>query len=172
MKIEATTVERPGDDTSLTTLLFVDIVGSTTLAERLGDPAWRDLLVRFYATVREVLAGFGGREVGTTGDGMLATFEGPAPAVHCGQALHRAVAGLGLEVRVGVHTAEVGRIGGDVAGLGVHVGARVTAMAEPGEVWLTRAARDLSGGSALRFEPRGTHRLRGLSQPWQLYAAA
>jgi len=113
-----------------------------------------------------------GTEVVTTGDGLLATFAAPAGAVRYGQELQRAMAALGLPLRIGIHTTEVEVLGDDVAGLGVHIGARVAALAEPGEVWVTRTVRDVVVGSGLKFEERGTHPLRGLTQPWELHAAS
>ncbi|MBN2623659.1 MAG: alpha/beta fold hydrolase [Acidimicrobiales bacterium] len=159
-------------DRVLTTVLFVDVVGSTELAERMGDVSWTRMLRRFYDLARDDLARFRGGEVATTGDGLLATFDGPARAVRCGQSLQRSVSDLGLTLRVGVHTAEVERLGDDVAGVGVHIGARVASSAAAGEVWVTRTVRDLVAGSGLQFEGRGTHELKGVSEPWELYAAA
>ena len=161
----------PTADRVLTTLVFVDVVDSTRRAERLGDAAWRQRLVRFYAEARRALGQHRGIEVVTTGDGLLATFDGPARAGRCGQALQEAVVELDLPIRVGVHTAEVERLGDDIAGLGVHLAARVTAAATPGEVWLTRTVRDLVAGSGLTFELRGVHEFKGISEPWDLYAA-
>lgn len=156
----------------LTTVLFADVAGSTTLVEELGDARWRELLARFYDTARHHLAMAEGTEVVTTGDGLLATFAAPAGAVRYGQELQRAMAALGLPLRIGIHTTEVEVLGDDVAGLGVHIGARVAALAEPGEVWVTRTVRDVVVGSGLKFEERGTHPLRGLTQPWELHAAS
>jgi pimeloyl-ACP methyl ester carboxylesterase/DNA-binding winged helix-turn-helix (wHTH) protein len=161
----------PTPDRVLTTILFADLVGSTELAERIGDAAWRQLLSRFYATVRRELANFRGEEIATTGDGFLATFDGPARAVRCGQSVQDAVDELGLPLRVGAHTAEVERLGDDIAGLGVHVASRVTAAADPGQVWVTRTVRDLVAGSGLVFEPLGAHEFKGVTEPWELYAA-
>jgi class 3 adenylate cyclase len=152
-------------------MVFADVVGSTALAEELGDTRWRDLLGRFYGVARHHLVGSAGTEVVTTGDGLLATFAAPAAAVEYGHELQRAVAGMGLPVRVGVHTAEVERLGDDIAGLGVHVGARVAGLGMPGEVWVTRTVRDVVAGSGLRFEPRGTYVLRGVTESWELHAA-
>jgi len=135
------------------------VVESTELAQRLGDVA------------RDVLARFRGDEVLTTGDGLLATFDGPARAVRCGQSLQRSAARLGLPLRIGVHTTEVERLGDDIAGVGVHIGARVAAAATAGEVWVTRTVRDLVAGSGLQFDSRGTHTFNGISEPWELYAA-
>jgi class 3 adenylate cyclase len=154
----------------VTTLLFVDIVDSTATAESLGDVRWRELLGRFYAAVRADVACFGGTEVATLGDGLLATFDGPGDAARCGLSLQATVGRLGLTVRVGLHAAEIHPLGEQITGLGVHVGARVTSVATPGEVWLTRAVRELADGE-IRTVSRGTHELRGLRDPWDLYAA-
>jgi class 3 adenylate cyclase len=146
-------------------------VESTTAAERLGDRAWTDVLARFYEVARSEADQHRGVIVSTTGDGLLATFDGPARAVRFGRALHASVAGLGLSLRVGVHTAEVERLGDDIAGVGVHIASRVTEAAAPGEVWVTRTVRDLVAGAGLDFESRGAHRFKGISEPWELLAA-
>jgi pimeloyl-ACP methyl ester carboxylesterase len=149
----------PEPDRILTTVMFAHVPGATELGRRLGDLA------------RDDLARFRGERVLATGDGLLATFDGPARAVRCGQALHRSAARLDLSLRIGVHTTEVERLGDDIAGVGVHVGARVAAAATAGEVWVTRTVRDLVAGSGLRFDPRGTHTFDGIGEPWELYAA-
>ena len=154
----------------LTTVLFADVVDSTATVERLGDARWAAMLADFFDRARSCLARFRGDEVVTTGDGFLATFDGPARAVRCGMAIQETIGG-DLRLRIGVHTAEVERLGDDIAGVGVHIGARVTSAATPGEVWLTRTVRDLVAGSGLCFEPRGTHRFKGISEPWELHAA-
>jgi class 3 adenylate cyclase len=156
---------------ALTTVVFVDVVGSTAFVEELGDAGWRERLGRFYGLARDELGRAGGTEVVTTGDGLLATFGAPAAAVRFGLELQRATAGTGLPLRVGIHTAEVEVLGDDIAGLGVHVGSRVAGLGAPGEVWVTRTVRDVVAGSGLRFDARGTHHLRGLSEPWELHAA-
>ena len=160
----------PVPERILTTVLFVDVVGSTAMVARLGDARWTALLADFRERARTFLIRFRGEEIVTTGDGFLATFDGPARAVRCGTAMLEAI-GHDLDLRIGVHTAEVERLGDDIAGVGVHIGARVAAAATPGEVWLTRTVRDLVAGSGLGFEPRGTHRFKGISEPWELYAA-
>ncbi len=165
------TIPRPEPDRVLTTVLFADVVGSIELAARFGDAAWRSVLSRFYSLARDELRRFRGKEVATIGDGLLATFDGPARAVRCGQSLHATVSSLGLQLRVGVHTAEVERLGDDIAGVGVHVGARVASATTPTEVWVTRTVRDLVAGSGLKFESRGTHAFKGLDDPWELYVA-
>jgi pimeloyl-ACP methyl ester carboxylesterase len=158
-------------DRVLTTVLFVDAVGSTGLAQHLGDAQRRQVLSRFYHLARDILARFRGKEIVTTGDGLLATFDGPARAVRCGQSLQRSVKGLELPLQLGVHTAEVERLGDDITGVGVHIGTRVAAAAAPGEVWVTRTVRDLVAGSGLLFESRGTHDFKGINEPWELHAA-
>ena len=154
----------------LTTVLFADVVDSTAMVERLGDARWAAILADFFDRARGCLSRFRGDEVVTTGDGFLATFDGPARAIRCGMAIQEAMRG-DLDLRIGVHTAEVERLGDDIAGVGVHIGARVTSAATPGEVWLTRTVRDLVAGSGLCFEPRGTHRFKGITEPWELHAA-
>src|SRR5207253_9166656 len=126
--------EAPHADRVLATVLFTDIVGSTEKATSLGDQAWRDLLVRHHALVRRLIAHFRGRAIATAGDGFVALFDGPARAVRCGLAIRDAVRVLGLEVRAGLHTGECVRMGDDVGGIAVHIGARVSAEAGPGEV--------------------------------------
>lgn len=153
------------------TVVFADVAGSTALVEELGDARWRDLLSRFYRAARHHLAHTGGSEVVTTGDGLLASFDAPAAAVRFGHDLQGALAGMPLSVRIGIHTAEVEVLDDDVAGLGVHIGARVAGIGSPGEVWVTRTVRDVVAGSGLRFEPRGTHVLKGVTEPWELHAA-
>ncbi|MCZ7528728.1 MAG: alpha/beta fold hydrolase [Acidimicrobiia bacterium] len=154
----------------LATVAFVDIVGSTATARELGDRRWRDLLDRFHTVTGEAVATEGGRRVKTTGDGYLALFDGPARAIRSTCSARAAAAGLGLAVRAGVHTAEVELVGDDVAGIGVHIGARVAGEATPGEVWVSRTVRDLVAGSGLRFADRGSHALQGLDESWALYA--
>jgi class 3 adenylate cyclase len=153
----------------LTTLLFTDIVGSTDRAVEMGDRAWRTLLERHDAEIRDALRRFRGREVATAGDGFLATFDGPTHAVRCALSICEGVRELGLEVRAGVHTGEVESGPDGLSGVGVHIGARVGALAGGGEVLVTRTVRDLSAGSGLTFEDRGTHRLKGVPDEWQLY---
>lgn len=163
---------RPHVDRLLTTVMFSDLVGSTEMAGRLGDRAWGELLERHHAIVRELLELHRGVEVDTAGDGFFAIFDGPARAVRCALALGDALKPLGLEVRCGVHTGEVERSAGAVRGIAVHIGARIAGMATAGEVIASRTVRDLVGGSGLQFEDRGTHRLTGIDEPWQLFAAA
>jgi pimeloyl-ACP methyl ester carboxylesterase/class 3 adenylate cyclase len=156
----------------LSTVLFTDIVDSTRRAADLGDGAWRDLLARHHSAVRAELQRWRGTEVGTTGDGFLATFDGPARALRCGLAIAAAVKSLGIQVRCGVHTGEVEIVGDDIAGLAVHIGARVMALAGPGEVLASRTVRDLVAGSGLVFTSRGSHELKGVPEPWEIFAVA
>jgi class 3 adenylate cyclase len=161
----------PDPDRVLTTLLFTDIVGSTELAARVGDRAWRELLERHHTLVRNELERWQGREVDTAGDGFLASFDGPARAIRCALEIARSVRVLGLEVRAGVHTGEVERAEGAVRGIAVHTGARVTAEAQAGEVLVSSTVRDLVAGSGITFDPRGEHVLKGVPGAWHLYAA-
>jgi class 3 adenylate cyclase len=169
---EFLTGKRTGRDPDrlLTTILFTDIVDSTTTAARLGDRRWRDVLDHHHATVRAEVARFGGREVGTTGDGFFATFDSPTQAVRCALATSGRVDALGFRIRAGVHTGEVEVRGDDLGGLGVHVGARVMAAAGPGEVMVSRTVKDLAAGSGFSFDDRGEHELKGVPDRWRLYA--
>jgi class 3 adenylate cyclase len=162
----------PEPDRVLATVVFTDIVGSTEEAARLGDRRWLDLLAAHHALVRRELARFRGREIDTAGDGFLAAFDGPARAVRCAGAIRDAVRALGLEVRAGVHTGEceIGREG--LGGIAVHIGARVAALAGPGEVLVSSTVKDLVAGSGLGFVDRGAHALRGVPGEWRLYAVA
>ncbi len=155
----------------LATVLFTDIVGSTDRAALLGDRRWRTLLEDHHGVVRTQLARFRGVEVSTAGDSFLATFDGPARAIQCGQEIGRQLQALGLDVRVGVHTGEVERVGEDVAGIAVHIGARIGALAEPGEVLVSGTVRDLVAGSGLEFADRGVHELRGVPSEWRVFSA-
>jgi pimeloyl-ACP methyl ester carboxylesterase len=162
----------PAPDRVLATVLFTDIVGSTDRAASLGDKAWRDLLQAHNTVVRSQLSRYRGVEVSTAGDGFLATFDGPARAINCAQEIGRLVQEHGLEVRAGVHTGEVERVGNDVAGIAVHIGARIGALAQPGEVLVSGTVRDLVAGSGLDFIDRGMHELRGVPGEWRVFAAA
>lgn len=156
----------------LATVLFTDIVESTKRAADLGDRAWRDLLERHHGLVREELGRHRGVEIDTAGDGFLATFDGPARAIRCALAVRDAVRGLGLELRCGAHTGEIELAGPGVVGIGVHIAARVCALAGPGEVLVSSTVKDLVAGSGIRFEPRGAHRLKGVPGSWRVFAAA
>jgi DNA-binding SARP family transcriptional activator/class 3 adenylate cyclase/pimeloyl-ACP methyl ester carboxylesterase len=154
----------------LTTVLFTDIVDSTQRGSEIGDRRWRDLLAQHDRAIRAELERNGGREVKTTGDGFLATFDAPTRAVRCGAAIRDAGAALGLDLRVGVHTGECERVDGDITGIAVNVAARVCGLAGPGEVLVSRTVTDLVAGSNLRFEPRGEHELAGLPGAFALFA--
>lgn len=156
-------------DRVLTTVLFTDIVDSTRKAGDIGDRAWHDLLDRHDATTMTVVGRHRGQVVHHTGDGVVARFDGPTRAVHCGDELRRAVAELGLTIRVAIHTGEVEQRGSDVSGIGVHVAARALGVCEPDELLVTRTVRDLVTGSGIQFEDRGAHSLKGVEEPWQLY---
>ncbi|HET7417542.1 MAG TPA: adenylate/guanylate cyclase domain-containing protein [Solirubrobacterales bacterium] len=155
---------------ALATVLFTDIVGSTEKAARLGDRGWRQLIERHDAAVRRQLSLYRGREVKTMGDGFLATFDGPARAIRCAAALQGEVEGLGVEVRAGIHTGEVELIGEDVGGMAVNIGARIGALAEPGEVLVSSTVRELVVGSGLEFADRGVRTLKGAPGEWRLFA--
>jgi class 3 adenylate cyclase len=159
-------------DRVLATVLFTDIVGSTEQAAKLGDRAWRELLDSHDRVVRRQLERFGGREVKTVGDGFIATFDGPGRAIHSACAIRDAVRALDLEVRAGLHTGEVEIRGDDVAGLAVHLAQRVSALAHPGEVLVSRTVTDLVVGSGIHFEDRGDHQLKGIPGNWTLYSVA
>jgi len=154
----------------LATLLFTDVVGSTDHVVAIGDRAWRAVLDRHDDVVRRQLARFSGCEEKHTGDGMLATFDGPARAIHCGTAICHAARQIGLEVRVGIHTGEVERRGTELAGVAVHLAYRVCDAANPGEVLVTRTVPDLVAGSGIVFVDRGEHDLKGIPARWRLFA--
>jgi class 3 adenylate cyclase len=157
-------------DRILTTVLFTDIVGSTERAATLGDQKWRDLLDAHDHTVRDQLRRFRGKEINTTGDGFVASFDGPARAVRCAQAIGEATAKLGVELRVGLHTGECDVRGDDLGGLAVHVAARVAASASPGEILVSGMVKVLVAGSVIEFSDRGEHQLKGVPGPWKLFA--
>ena len=154
----------------LTTVLFSDIVGSSEKTATLGDRAWRELLERHHELVRRHLVRFRGKEIDTAGDGFFACFDGPARAIRCGYAIAGAMPELGLQVRVGLHTGECELVDGKAAGIAVHTGARVAALAQPGEVLVSRTVKDLVAGSGLELEGRGEHELKGIPGMWQLFA--
>jgi class 3 adenylate cyclase len=159
-------------DRALATVLFTDLVGSTAQAVELGDRRWRDLLEQHHASVRRELQRFDGVEVDTAGDGFFATFDGPARAIRCAQSIIDAVRQLGLDVRAGLHTGEVERADGKIAGIAVNIGARVAAQAEAGEVLVSGTVRDLVAGSGLVFEDRGATALKGIPGEWRLFRVA
>jgi class 3 adenylate cyclase len=157
-------------DRVLATVMFTDIVDSTRLAAELGDRRWRELLDAQNALVRRELTRHRGHEVKNLGDGVLATFDGPARAIRCGLAVTEGVKSLGVDLRVGLHTGEVELVGDDVAGIAVHIAARITALAEAGEVRVSGTVKDLVAGSGIAFSPRGEHELKGVPDVWRLFA--
>jgi class 3 adenylate cyclase len=158
------------DDRVLATVLFTDIVDSTRRAADMGDRDWHALLDAHDAVVRSQLARFRGREVNTSGDGFLAMFDGPQRAIRCAMAIRDAVQTLGIEVRAGLHTGECEVRGEDIGGIGVHIGARVSALAGPNDVLVSSTLRDLVIGSGLEFEDRGSHTLKGVPGEWHISA--
>ena len=160
------------DDRVLATVLFTDIVDSTRRASEIGDRDWHALLDAHDAVVRVQLSRFRGREVNTSGDGFLAMFDGPQRAIRCAMAIRDAVQSLGIEVRAGLHTGECEVRGDDIGGIGVHIGARVSALAGPNNVLVSSTLRDLVIGSGLEFEDRGAHQLKGVPGEWRLFAVA
>jgi pimeloyl-ACP methyl ester carboxylesterase len=160
----------PDPDRVLATVLFTDVVRSTERAAELGDKRWRELLTSHHVAVRRQLAQWRGTEIDTTGDGFLATFDGPARAIRCACAARDAVFDLGLEIRAGLHTGEYQIFGPTIAGLTVHTGARVAALAGPGEVLVSSAVKDLVAGSGIELDDRGEHELKGVPGTWRIYA--
>jgi class 3 adenylate cyclase len=163
--------ERSGDRV-LATVLFTDIIDSTGTLERLGDAAWRELLLAHNARLREAINAFRGEEVATTGDGFLVVFDSATRAVRCGLAMVRAAASVGVAIRVGVNTGEIERVGEDVRGLAVHAAARVLPLAGGGEVVVSSTTRDLLEGSGLAFEDAGEHQLKGITGLRRVYRVA
>ena len=155
-------------DRVLATVMFTDIVDSTTAAAAMGDRAWRGLLDRHDEAVRRQVERYRGEVVKQTGDGIAATFDGPGRAITCACAIRDVVRPLGLEIRAGLHTGEIDRRGDDVSGVGVHIAARVAALAQPGEVLVSSTVKDLVVGSGIAFEDRGTHQLKGVPDEWRL----
>ena len=154
---------------SLATILFVDIVRSTEKAARLGDTRWKQVMEHYYVAVRRELKALRGKEVVTTGDGLLATFRAPVAGIRCATAIREAVRTLGLEIRVGLHAGEYRVSGAELIGLTLHIGARVAAKARAGEVLVSSAVKDLMAQSQIRFSDRGVHRLKGVPERWRLY---
>jgi class 3 adenylate cyclase len=160
-----------GVSRTLKTLVFTDVVGSTERAHELGDERWHQLLDRHEALVQRQITRFEGGFVKSTGDGVLATFDGPGRAIRCALAIREAMTrGLGLIVRIGVHTGEVEVRGDDIGGIAVHTAARVQAIAQPDEVLVSRTVADLVAGSDITFSSRGIHTLKGVPGEWQLFA--
>ena len=156
----------------LATVMFTDIVDSTSRASEMGDRDWRALIERHDELVRRQIGRHRGRAVKTLGDGFLATFDGPARAIRCATSARDAVRQLGIEIRAGLHTGECEVMGDDIAGIAVNIGARVGAAAAPGEVLVSRTVTDLVAGSGIEFTDRGSHALKGVPGEWQLYAVA
>jgi class 3 adenylate cyclase len=154
----------------LATVLFTDIVDSTRKAAELGDQRWRDVLEGHQRVVRDALPKFNGREVKSIGDGFLATFDGPGRAIRCARAIVASSEPLGILVRAGLHTGECEVMGDDIGGIAVHIAARVSAHAGPGEVLVSRTVKDLVAGSGIQFSDRGVHTLKGIPDTWHLLA--
>jgi class 3 adenylate cyclase/pimeloyl-ACP methyl ester carboxylesterase len=159
----------PTPDRVLATVLFTDIVDSTRLATEIGDRRWREVLEEHQKLVREQLGRFEGREVKTTGDGFLATFDGPTRAAECARAIVDDTPSLGIEVRAGLHAGEVELMGEDIGGIAVHVAARISALAAASTVLASRTVRDLATGSGIEFDPFGRHELKGVPEEWDIY---
>jgi class 3 adenylate cyclase len=164
--------QQPEPTRALLTVMFTDIVGSTSLAADLGDTRWRSLLDEHNRIVRHQIEEHHGREIKTVGDGFLVTFEGPARAIWCARAITKAVGELGIQVRVGIHTGEAELLDDDIGGMAVHISARVVALAGPDEVLVTRTVRDLVAGSGITFADRGVHELKGVPGEWDVLAVA
>jgi class 3 adenylate cyclase len=159
-------------DRVLATVLFTDIVDATATAAALGDRAWSSLLQKHHEVVRSELRRFRGREIDTAGDGFFASFDGPARAIRCACAVRDGIRDLDLDVRVGLHSGECELVDEKVGGIAVHIGARIASVARPGEVLVSSTVKDLVAGSGIAFEDRGTHELKGIAQPWQVFAVA
>ena len=155
----------------LTTVLFADVVGSTATLASIGDAEWHNRIQSFYDIAHKELSGFRGKLENTTGDGVLATFDGPARAVRCALSLCAAVKPTGLDIRVGVHTGEVQKMKDDIVGLAVHIASRVMDIAMPGETLVSRTVKDITAGSGLEFEDRGRHTMKGVPDKWRVYRA-
>ena len=160
----------PRHDRVLATVLFTDIVGSTQRASAMGDRAWRDLLEQHHATVRKELQIFRGNEIDTAGDGFLATFDGPARAIRCAQAISGALRSIDVQIRAGIHTGEIELLDHGIGGIAVHIGARVSALAGPNEVLVSSTVKDLVAGSGIGFDDRGAHTLKGVEGEWRVFS--
>jgi class 3 adenylate cyclase len=157
-------------DRVLATILFTDIVGSTAIAARLGDADWRELLERHHALVRRQLDRFRGHEIDTAGDGFVASFDGPARAIRCARAIAESVSALDLEVRAAIHTGECEIADGKLAGIALHIAARIASRAQPGETLVSSTVKDLVAGSRIEFTDRGAEALKGVPGEWRLFA--
>jgi len=155
----------------LATVLFTDIVGSTERTAELGDRKWVDLLEAHNELAKREIGRFRGRAVKSTGDGVLATFDGPGRAIRCAQSIAGSVEGLGLHVRAGLHTGECELMGADIGGIAVHIAARVASLAGADEVFVSSTVKDLVAGSGIQFEARGSHALKGVPGEWALFRA-
>lgn len=167
--IEEVADVEPEHDRVLATVMFTDIVGSTRMADELGDRAWRDLVERHHGAVRRELARHRGREIDTAGDGFFAAFDGPARAIRCAVRIRDALGELGLDVRIGLHAGECERVGTGLRGVAVHVGARISAMASTGEILVSSTVHDLVAGSGLDLTDAGHRELKGIPEAWHLY---
>jgi class 3 adenylate cyclase len=155
----------------LTTVLFIDMVDSTRLAVEIGDARWRLLLADYHAVVRDQIRRFRGREIDTAGDGFFIAFDGAARAIECVAAVREKLRRLELDIRAGIHAGECEESGGKLVGIAVHIGARIAAAAADGEILVSSTVKDLVAGSAIDFDDRDEHTLKGIAQPWRLYAA-
>ncbi len=169
--LQAMGKEIPAPDRILSTVMFTDIVHSTSLLSSIGDAAWRDLLERHHQVVRAELSRWRGQEVVTAGDGFFATFDGPARAVNAAHAIIGALEPLGIGIRAGLHTGEVEIVDGKPGGTAAHIGARISSLALPGEVLVSRTVKETITGTGISFEDRGAHELKGVPGQWHLYAA-
>jgi class 3 adenylate cyclase len=161
----------PEPDRVLATVLFTDIVGSTGQLSAVGDRKWVDLLVAHNELAKREIGRFRGHAVKSTGDGVLATFDGPGRAIRCAQAMSSGVHDLGIKVRAGLHTGECELLGADVGGIAVHIAARVASLAGPDEVFVSSTVKDLVAGSGIEFEDKGSHALKGVPEEWRLFLA-
>jgi class 3 adenylate cyclase len=160
----------PRHDRILATVLFTDVVGSTERAATMGDRDWKELLERHHVLLRSALDRYGGREVHTAGDGFLATFDSPRRAIECAREAGAAIRSIGLEIRAGVHTGEIELSGDDVQGIAVHIGARISSLAEEGQVLVSSTVKELVAGSGIEFDDRGEHFLKGVPGEWRVYS--
>lgn len=160
----------PSPDRVLATVMFTDIVDSTRQAASMGDDTWRSLLERHNRVTRTQIKHFGGREIKQTGDGFLSSFDSPTRAIQCAAAIRHATSEIGLQVRVGIHSGECEVLGDDLGGIAVHIGARVAAAADAGEVLVTRTVIEAVTGSGIDFTDQGMHELKGVPGTWQLYS--
>lgn len=161
----------PNPDRVLATVLFTDIVGSTDRVAAMGDQRWKELVAGHDNEIRKELANYRGKEIKQTGDGFLATFDGPGRAIHCAHAIRQTVHALGLEIRAGLHTGEIEIMEKDLAGIAVHIAARILALADPGEILTSSTLKDLVVGSQIEFTDRGLYELKGVPGKWRLYSA-